>query len=179
MSDESEARYQKLLPYYERLVRFIRDLGFSVDDARDLTQDVFLRVYEHVDRYLGVSRWGYLQQVARRLAYNSIRDKKAGKRHAMMAPEEELKDVADGRSIPADVQVAHNERARTLHHAIEQLPETQRICVVYFYLAGLTYDEIQTTLDITEPALKSRLNAARKRLKELLGSEWEGWEDES
>lgn len=179
MSDESERRYQQLLPYYERLVRFIRDLGFSVDDARDLTQDVFLRVYAHVDGYLGTSRWAYLQQVARRLAYNAIRDKKAAKRHGITAPEEALNDVADGRVMPADVQVAHNERARTLRQAIDQLPETQRICVIYFYLSGLTYDETQTTLNITEPALKSRLNAARKRLKELLGNELDGWEDDS
>lgn len=179
MSDESERRYQQLLPYYERLVRFIRGLGFSVDDARDLTQDVFLRVYQHVDDYLGTARWGYLQQVARRLAYNAIRDSKAGKRHGITEPEDALYDVADARVRPADVQVAHSELARTLRHAIDQLPETQRICVVYFYLAGLTYDEIRTTLDITEPALKSRLNAARKRLRELLGNELDGWEDDS
>lgn len=175
MSDENDTRYQQLLPYYDRLVRFIRQLGFTVDDARDLAQDVFLRVYEHMDAYRGDARWSYLQQVARRLAYNVIRDRKAGKRDGIMVPQEEILGLPDRGSVPPDAALIRKEIAQRLDAAINQLEESQRICVVMFYIAERSYEQISAILGITLPALKSRLNAARRRLKDLLGEEPRGW----
>lgn len=175
MSDENEARYQRLLPYYDRLVRFLRQLGFEVEDARDLAQDVFLRVYEHVDAYRGDARWSYLQQVARRLAYNDIRDRKAGKRDGIRVPQEELFDLPDRGTVQPDAAFFRKEIAQRLDAAINQLEESQRICVVMFYIAERSYEQISAILGITLPALKSRLNLARRRLKDLLGEDPQGW----
>jgi RNA polymerase sigma-70 factor (ECF subfamily) len=113
--------------------------------------------------------------VARRLANNSIRDKKAAKRHGNMVPEETLLEHADPRSPRPEAVVLRKEIAQRLGHAIDQLDEGQRVCVELFYIAGHSYSEICALLDISEPALKSRLNAARRRLKELLGEEPKGW----
>jgi RNA polymerase sigma-70 factor, ECF subfamily len=177
MSDENDARYQQLLPYYERLVRFIRQLGFPFEDARDLAQDVFLRVYEHVDAYRGEARWSYLQQVARRLAYNDIRDRKAGKRDGIMVPQEELFELPDRTTEQPDAALLRKEIAQRLDAAINLLEESQRICVVMFYIAERSYEQICATLGITLPALKSRLNGARRRLKDLLGEDPQDWRE--
>jgi RNA polymerase sigma-70 factor (ECF subfamily) len=177
MRDESEERYLRLLPYYDRLVAFIRQLGFEHEDARDLAQDVFVRVLEHRDDYRGEAKWNFLEQVARRLAYNAIRDGKAAKRHGIMVPEEALLDRPDPHSPRPEAVVLRKEVGQRLRDAIDQLDEGQRICVEYFYIAELSYKEICPLLGISEPALKSRLNAARARLKELLGEEPKGWRD--
>ena len=177
MSDDSAQRFERLLPYYDRLVAFIRQLGFELEDARDLAQDVLVRVFERRDEYRGDAKWNYLEQVARRLVYNAIRDGKAAKRHGIMVPEEALLEHPDPRSPRPEAVVLRKEIARRLRAAIDQLDEGQRICVELFYLAELSYSEICALLGISEPALKSRLNAARARLRELLGDEPPGWRD--
>ncbi|HEY0370966.1 MAG TPA: RNA polymerase sigma factor [Thermoanaerobaculia bacterium] len=176
MSDASEEKYQDLLRYYDSLVKFIRSLGFDLEDARDLAQDVFLRVYEHRDDYRGEAKWNFLLQVARRLAYNEFRDRNAGKRKGIHVPEDALVEQPDRGPRP-DKVVLRKEVAQRLSAAIHRLDEGQRICVTLFYIDDLTYQEICNFLGISEPALKSRLNAARKRLKELLGEEPAGWRD--
>ncbi len=177
MSDDSEERYRQLLPYYDHLVSFIRQLGFDVEAARDLAQDVFVRVFQHVDDYRGEAKWNYLMQVARRLGYNAIRDAKAAKRHGIMVPEAVLLEHADRRAQRPDAVVSRKEIAERLREAIDQLEPRQRICVELFYIAENSYEESRSILGISLSALKSRLNAARGRLKELLGEEPEGWRD--
>ncbi|MGZ5444183.1 MAG: RNA polymerase sigma factor [Thermoanaerobaculia bacterium] len=177
MSDDSEERFQRLLPYYDRLVAFIRQLGFEHEDARDLAQDVMVRVFEHRDDYRGEAKWNFLEQVARRLAYNAIRDRKAAKRHGIMVPEEALLEHPDPHSPRPEAVLLRKEIGRRLRDAIDKLDEGQRICVELFYLAELSYNEVCALLGISEPALKSRLNAARARLRELLGEEPRGWRD--
>lgn len=177
MSDDSEERYRQLLPYYDRLVLFLRKLGFDVDDARDLAQDVFVRVFQHVAEYRGDAKWNYLEKVARHLAYNRIRDRNAAKRHGIMLPEEALHDHADPRARRPESEVLRREIAQRLREAIDALEPSHRICVELFYIAEKSYRDICLLLGISLPALKSRLNAARARLKELLGDEPEGWRD--
>lgn len=177
MSEDSEERYRQLLPYYDHLIAFIRQLGFDLDDARDLAQDVFVRVFQHVDDYRGDAKWNYLKQVARRLAYNAIRDGRAAKRYGIMVPETVLLEHADRSAQRPDAVVARKEIAQRLREAIDLLEPSQRICVELFYIAENSYEESRVVLGISLPALKSRLNAARTRLKELLGEEPEGWRD--
>lgn len=178
MSDETDRRYEELLPYYDRVVAFLRQLGFDHEDARDLAQEVFIRVYEHRADYRADAKWNYLQQVTRRLAYNAIRDRHAGKRHGIAVSEEVLLERGDEQTPRPDAVLETKATARRLRAAVDRLEPNQRVCVVLFYLEELSYREICLILDVSLPALKSRLNAARTRLRELLGEEPEGWPDE-
>src|SRR3954447_20010159 len=58
MIDGGGGGFDELLPYYKAVVSFIIGLGFSPDDARDLTQEVFIRVYRNMDAWRADSRWG-------------------------------------------------------------------------------------------------------------------------
>lgn len=175
MSDDNDERFQRLWQYYDRLVSFIQQFGFEREAARDLAQDTFLRVYQHIESYRGDAKWNFLETTARHLAYNAIRDAKAAKRNGIMVPEEVLTEQADPHALRPDSQLHKKEISERLRSAIDQLKPSQKICVEYFYLGENSYDEICSILDISLPALKSRLNAARKELKELLGEEPEGW----
>jgi RNA polymerase sigma-70 factor (ECF subfamily) len=167
MNHDGEAKLERLLPYYGRIVTFFTALGFSREEARDLTQDVFLRVCKSVDEYRGDAAWAYLERTARNLARNAIRDRHAKKRDAIMESDDVLTGLSDERITPPDGELERREAADWLHRAVDRLDDNQRP-PMRLYLAGLSYEEIASSLGLTVSAVKSRLNLARKRLKEML-----------
>lgn len=177
MIDGGGGRFDELLPYYNAVVSFIMRQGFSREDARDLAQEVFIRVYRNMDAWRADSKWGYLQTTARRLAYNAIRDGYAQKRAMILEPEEKLVGLADERIKPADAELESRQASERLHRAVDRLDPSQAQCV-RLSLAGFSYDEIAHSLEISESAVKSRLSVARKRLREILEEDLEGFGEE-
>src|SRR5258708_32529186 len=97
MSGDGDDAFRALFKYYPAVVASLRKLGFDHEDARDLAQQVFLRVYEHMDAYRGEAKWSYLEQVTRRLAYNVNRDRHAAKREGVHVATDEIVELADER----------------------------------------------------------------------------------
>src|SRR5258706_9490749 len=118
MNGDGDDQFEQFVPYYKRVRTLFHALGFSREDARDLTQDTFLRVYEHRKDYRGDAIWGYLQKIARNIAKNAIRDRHALKRTAIMESEEKLKDVSDTRIQPADKTAEDRQASDWLHRAL-------------------------------------------------------------
>ena len=171
MTDESGSGFEGLFRYYDSVVAFLRKLGFDREVARDLAQDVYARVYQHWDDYRGESKWSYLQQVARRLAFNFLRDSHANKRNGITVSEEELlHHAATDVDSPEDA-LEQKRIATRVRDAVNRLPDSQRECVMLFYFSELSYHEISAIVGIREPALKSRLHTARAALKELLSQD--------
>jgi RNA polymerase sigma factor (sigma-70 family) len=177
MDDEGDDKFQQLLPYYGRVVTFFRALGFPREDARDLTQDTFLRVSQYVHEYRGEARWSYLQTIARHVATNHLRDAHAQKRTGVMESEDALAGVADEKVQPADKAMEAREASDWLHRAVDRLDANQRSCM-RLLLAGLSYGEISRALALSDSAVKSRLNQARKRLQMMVGDGLEDLGDE-
>jgi RNA polymerase sigma-70 factor (ECF subfamily) len=173
VADDRDAQFEALFRYYPAVVSLLLKLGFDLEDSRDLAQQVFLRVYEGMNAYRGDAKWGYLEQVTRRLAYNAIRDRHAAKRDGIHVATEEIVELADDRARPADATLESEENRQRLWRAIHQLGPNDQTAI-RLQMAGLSYDAIATKLGITVSALKSRLNVARKRLRVLLGEELEG-----
>jgi len=169
---EGDEKFEELYAYHGAIVSFVMSLGFSRDEARDLAQDVFVRVYEHMDTYRGTSKWAFLQQVARRLALNAIRAKHAAKRTGDEVPPEDVVDLASQTSRP-DETYDRNAEAKRLHAAIDKLDRDSRT-IVLLQLAEFSYGEMAQILGISVPAVKSRLYVARGHLRELLGEEPDG-----
>lgn len=167
---DKDTEFQRLLGYYDRVVGFLKQLRFAEEDARDLAQEVYIRVYEHMDTYRGEAKWNYLETVARRLAYNAIRDRHAAKRNGIVVPEDEMYALSDDTVVPADVAVEQKEKWQRLRNAVEQLAPSMKSCVL-LYLEGCSYEEIQRRLVLSLPAVKSRLNQARKELRAKLGED--------
>lgn len=184
---DADKRFRDLYDrYYRAVVAYLMRFGFSREDARDLAQDVFLRVYQHWDEYRGESEWTYLKTIALRIALNEIRRRMAIARNAKEVSLEERPWLAESipspSQTPIDGALADRQqlawRRRWLRDAISELPEGTRRCVE-FWLAGNKYHEIMKILNITMDAVKSRLHDARKRLTVLLAEKQEGieWPD--
>lgn len=172
MADDRDQKFEDLFRYYPAVVKLLRSLGFDSEDARDLAQQVFVRVYDGMDTYRGEAKVTYLHSVTRRLASNFIRDRHAAKREGVMVPTDDILDLSDAQDL-ADVSMERRETAERVQRAIDQLSPADQTAL-RLQLSGHSLEEIAGVLGITIAALKSRFNGARKRLRELLGDEAEG-----
>jgi RNA polymerase sigma-70 factor (ECF subfamily) len=138
------------------LCRYLTRIVGQPDAARDLTQEVFLRVSRTpVPDATADGQRAWIFRIARNLALNHLRDSR--RRPATTA----LVDV--GRSGTQELSVA-------VQQALEALPELDRDVFLLKESAGLAYEEIAAACEITPDAVRSRLHRARQQLRASLGS---------
>ena len=133
------------------------------ETARDLTQEVFLRVSRaSVPDADANGRRAWVFKIARNLALNHKRDT----RH------EALRVVADNRMDAADaadgVSPAVQELRVAIDQALKELHELDRDVFLLRESGGLTYEEIATTCELTVEAVRARLRRARQELRSSL-----------
>ena len=140
------------------------------DEAEDLTQEVFLRVYRTLKSYdpghgpLAV----WMHRVARNLLIDHYR---ATRKHRLSVPlEDEMVHLEQRESAAPrpDRAVAQRELSAALEQALARLSPELREAVILRDLQGLDYREIADTLDIPEGTVKSRINRGRAELGKLL-----------
>ena len=143
------------------------------DEALDLSQDVFLRVFRTIHRFRGQSSlrtWIY------RIAVNQARNRHRFWRRRHRADQVSLDahvaahgDIFSGGLPGPDRVLAQKELARRLGRALRHLPFDQRTAIVLREIDGLSYDEIAYSLGLAVGTVKSRLMRARRALRLELG----------
>lgn len=138
------------------------------EEALDVSQEVFLRVFRTLATFRGHSS---LKTWIFRIVVNQVRNRQRWwrRRHRseLISLEEHLRhtDVEARETIWPDRQLASKEAAAYLWSALERLPFDQRTALVLREVDGLAYDEIAYTLDIAVGTVKSRLTRARQALR--------------
>jgi RNA polymerase sigma-70 factor (ECF subfamily) len=144
------------------------------DEALDLSQEVFLRVFRTLSSFRGQSAlrtWIY------RIVVNQARNRQRWwrRRHRadQVSLDEHLKQCGELESthdVLPDRLLASKETAARIWQALDRLPFDQRTALILREIDGLRYDEIAFSLDIAVGTVKSRLTRARQALRaELLG----------
>jgi len=141
-----------------------------VDEAEDLTQEIFVKVYTGLDRYRAAdgafSTW--LGTVARNHVIDHYRRRREERLRRTDAPEQ-LDAVASGAESPFR-SLEREERVVFVRRALQALPPQLREPVILCDLQGLAYDEIAASLKLPLGTVKSRINRGRLELaKRLLG----------
>ena len=151
-----------------RIHRLIFRLCGDTEVTRDLTQDTFVRAFEHLEGFRGDAAFGtWLHRIAVSVALNERRrEKRQGRWWGTM--EEAMPSTEPP---PADPDL----RMR-LEQAVGALPEGQRLVFVMHALEGYTHVEIGRILGISEGTSKGRLFDARARLRRALASYAEEYE---
>ena len=161
--------------FFRRMVSYFRQVfHVSEEDARDLTQDSFLRFYRAMDEYRGDSEWALLETIARNVGYNRVRSLTTVKRGGVRT---EPLDDGEQRHDPPDIKQRHPidtmieaEQLQRIQQAIAELPKGQRQCV-QLALEDRSQEEIARELRISVVAVKSRIRDAKRALRERLGEE--------
>ncbi len=165
---EIVARYRN--PITNFLYRFLNDY----DEAVDLAQETFVRVYFAMDRYHTQFAFStYIYRIATNLAISEARKRKRRKLLSLtgLFQSEEDSDVefqpVDGRSLP-DADLIDDEQSRTITRAIAALPEKYRVPIILRDVEEKSYDEIAEIMGLGLGTTKSRISRARALLKEKL-----------
>src|SRR5689334_9594473 len=114
MAADRQEQFEDLVRYYPAVVKQLLELGYEREQARDLAQEVFTRVYEHMDAYRGESKLLFLQTVTRRVAYNELRDRHARKRAGIHVAVDEIIDLQDERAGAAFEHLENEEELQRL-----------------------------------------------------------------
>jgi len=160
--------------YRAPLVNFLYRMVRKREEAEDLAQEVFLRVYRARKDYVPSAKFTtWLFRIATNLALNSVRDKRYQRMEVSLdAPV--TTDAEDGDERTLDVAEKHpnieqhlieEARRKMIRHAIEKLPEKQRAAVLLHKYQELDYNEIGKILECSESALKSLLFRAYETLR--------------
>jgi RNA polymerase sigma-70 factor, ECF subfamily len=170
-----EQSFELLLQRYRTpLVNFLYRMVRSREQAEDLAQEVFIRVYRAREEYVPSAKFTtWLFRIATNLALNSLRDHRYQKME-MSIDAPLTADVEGGDGRPFEVadkratveqDLVEQERKKMIRRAIEKLPEKQRAAVLLHKYQELDYAEIAKILSCSESALKSLLFRAYEVLR--------------
>lgn len=160
--------FEPIVVRYQRVMfaLALRMLG-DYEDARDATQNAFIRAYAGLDTYDSERRfftWLY------RIVVNECLNFRRARR-----PTEPLAEGIEEPEEAGPLRLAENvERSARIDAALVKLPEDQRMVLVLRHFAELSYAEIGDVVGVPEKTVKSRLFEARQRLGELLRGQREG-----
>ncbi len=162
------ARYKSQITNY--LYRFLNDY----EEAVDLTQETFIRVYFAIERYHTDYAFStYIYRIATNLAISEIRKRKRRKLISMTGlfrfEGEDAQDFQppDEKPLP-DEDLLGDEQSRTIAKAIATLPQKYRAPIILRDVEGKSYDEVAQILKLGLGTTKSRISRARGLLKEKL-----------
>jgi len=155
--------YEELVRRYERLVgRVLYSYARREISVEDLVQETFLRAYDRLNTFNPEYRFKtWLLAIANNLGVDTLRRR----REVIEFNPEVHAEYSGG----PDAQVLEVERARGVQEAIKSLPETYSVPLILRYNEEMSYAEISEVLDLTVPAVKSRLFRARNMLAERIG----------
>jgi RNA polymerase sigma-70 factor (ECF subfamily) len=156
--------------YKDRVLNFVYRMVGQYQTAEDLAQETFVRVYTRRDSYRPGSTFSvWLYTIARNLTLNYIRDMR---RRSAVWPDRSADDlegfVGDPESLDPLEELEKAELSQEVDQAIARLPSKFREVIVLRDINGLEYQEIAKILRCPLGTVKSRVNRARLRLKELL-----------
>jgi RNA polymerase sigma-70 factor, ECF subfamily len=173
--DDDQGSFTELLERYGARIfgHFFRVLG-DRQDAEDLTQEVFLRVYRSRKRYQPRARFAtWLFHITQNVARNAIRSRR---RHpcvpleVLSGPEEGtlLESLLFDRGEEPSRPVERAEMAKVVRAAVSGLAGRQRTAVELHQFEDRTYNEVAARMEMSPEAAKSLLYRARNQLRESL-----------
>jgi RNA polymerase sigma-70 factor (ECF subfamily) len=171
-----ESAFAELVAEHQRMVvQLAVNLLGDGEEALDLSQEVFLRVFRTIARFRGQSSlrtWIY------RIAVNQARNRRRFWRRRHRSDQVSLDahvamhgDSLSGGDAGPDRVLAQKELAERLKSALDRLPFEQRTVIVLREIDGLSYEEMAYSLGVAVGTIKSRLTRARQALRLALRDE--------
>jgi RNA polymerase sigma-70 factor (ECF subfamily) len=166
--------FERLIAEHQKRVYNIalRMLG-NPEDASDAAQEVFIRVFKSLHGFKGQSSFStWIFRITKNVCLDELRKRK---RRNFISIDKEI-DYGDGavklqiedeRFTPEE-SAERAELSYNVRNSIAKLPEQHRILIILRDIQNFSYDEIARILQIPDGTVKSRINRARKALREII-----------
>lgn len=143
------------------------------EDAKDMTQETFIKAWQHSTKLRQDTVHSWLLKCVQNLCFNLLRRRKF-QVHLSEEDGETLEMLLhkhSNKANPSPEEISINQEIKQLvHRAIAELPPSMRSIVIMRELEEMTYKEISEVLKLPENSVKSTLFRARKKLREILNS---------
>jgi RNA polymerase sigma factor (sigma-70 family) len=168
-----ETAFKKLVDEWQDMVyNTAAGIVQNEDDADDITQEVFIQVYQSVSSFKGESKFStWLYRITVTKSLDHLKRKRTKKRFAFVqrlfgSSNEEMMHPEDFNH--PGVLMEQKEKAATLFKALEQLPHSQRIVFMLHKLEGLKHNEIGEVMKLSVTAVESLIARAKANLRKIL-----------
>jgi len=177
IEDIREGDMEALATLVEKYKRMIYRVAVKItqnhEDANDVAQDAFLKVYDSIDKFrMDSSFETWLYRIVVNMSINLVKSRRRRREcvYTKDVDSEVVPDVryeAESKGNPS-VNAEKQELREWVTKAVDSLPVHHRTVVILHEFEGLTHSEIASILKCSEGTVRSRLHYARKRLRELL-----------
>jgi RNA polymerase sigma-70 factor (ECF subfamily) len=170
--DKNESAFRYLIDSYgDRVHNTVLSIIQSKEDAEDLTQEVFVEVFNSISKFKGDSQlYTWIYRIATTKALDLLRKRKAKKRFAFITSifsnEEEEMEISDFNH--PGVIIENEERAKILFKAMNKLSENQKIAFTLSQIENLSYKEIAEVMKLSVSSVESLIFRAKSSLKKIL-----------
>lgn len=163
--DDPERVFTELLGHFQKRVYWhIRRIVINHEDADDVLQNTFIRIWEKLGSFRGESRlYTWIFRIATNEALSFLQKKQNRMSISMDELQEQLGD-----SLKASTYFNGNRTELVLQQAILSLPEKQRLVFNMKYYEGLKYEEMEEILGTSVGALKASYHLASKKIEEFV-----------
>jgi RNA polymerase sigma-70 factor (ECF subfamily) len=152
--------------YNRRTYQVVYGLIHSHADAEDLTQETFIRAFEHIGGFKEEFRfYTWLYRIAVNLCFTFLKRRKRAPVELPGSDEQGDPEIPDERSVAMDEQA---DQKRNIERALSRLPPDQRTALVLRTYQDLSYAEIADVMDTSIGTVMSRLSRAREKMRGLL-----------
>jgi RNA polymerase sigma-70 factor (ECF subfamily) len=174
--DDVPGAFEELVEAYQhRLINVMQHLIGRADEAEDLAQEVFLRVYRARKKYRARCKFStWLFTIANNLGLNWLRSRQ--RKPVVPLPAHDsgplgprpAEQLVPARDTPPSQRLQQQELTAVVRRALDTLNERQRMAVVLNKFEDMNYAEIAEVMGLTTKAVKSLLNRARTNLRAAL-----------
>jgi RNA polymerase sigma-70 factor (ECF subfamily) len=156
-----QAQFDLYQKYVQAMYNIVIRMVTYPEDAEDIIQDVFVKVFQNLEHFQGESTLGaWIKRITINTTLNFLRKEK---KNRVVELNEQVNVFYD----EAEVDVSTYSMAQ-IHHGIKQLPERSRIVLTLYLIEGYQHKEIASILKITESTSKTQYRRGKQLLQNIL-----------
>ncbi len=173
LKEGKELAFKTIVDSYQNMVfNTCLSIVKSEEDAEDISQEVFVQVYQSIGSFKGESKLStWIYRIATTKSLDHERKKKRKKRFGFV--KSIFGDESEVMINPPDfnhpgVALDKKENAARLFKAIDKLPENQKIAFILNKVEGLSYQEVSEVMEVSVSSVESLLHRAKNNLRKIL-----------
>jgi len=162
----SKKAFGKLIETYSDFIfHFLYDMTGNYDDAKDLTQDVFLRAYKNIKKYRGDAKFStWIYRIAYNLGIDHCRKQKRIRQVDINKKDREISAM----TRHSDTFETHIDVGEAIETALQKLTDMQRMSVVLHHYQGLPMRDVSEVLGCSESTARVHLFRGLRNLRKML-----------